>query len=112
MNLRCYMIFFLLSFSWLLSFQENHICIDSFSASLDSDSSEHEPPRTLGSEPSSDSEHEKEMCHFGHCSHGIRVTFLSISLPLEIGSPFYFIPYNSKALPASVRLSLRPPALA
>ena len=112
MKLRCYMIIFFLSFSWLLSFQENHLCSDDSSASLLSGAEKADKrPNTLGAEPSSDADHEKEMCHFGHCSHGIGIAIQRLSMPIELDSPFASIPYASKPLNGTTRLSLRPPAL-
>lgn len=115
MNVRCYMIIFLLSFSWLLSFQENHLCSDDTSATLLSHSEkENQHLVMLGSQPSPEpeSDHDKEMCHFGHCSHGLRVAVLSLSLTIELNSTYISIPYSSMPLAGITRPNLRPPALA
>lgn len=105
----CYIMIFLLSFSWLLSFQENHLCSDDSSVALHATEAK---DIESDSESSHEREHDKEMCHFGHCSHGVRAAVLHLSLPLALSSFFNRIPYISKPLSGITRLNLRPPALA
>lgn len=111
MKTRCFMIILLLGLSWLLSFQENHICSDSSSAGLTASAVETQILDS-GNQSSSEDEHDKEMCHFGHCSHGIRVSFLQLSLPYDPDSFLLWFPYSSRPLQGILRSYLRPPALA
>jgi hypothetical protein len=114
MKYRSYIMFFLLSLSWLLSSWEKHICIE--------DSSQHAVSVRTDVPTSSElasvlqgfdheDTHDQEMCHFGHCSHGIGIVssfvFASIEALPEILSSHY-TPYPSLDIKKS---ALRPPAL-
>jgi hypothetical protein len=112
MKPRCYIFIFLLSFSWLLSFQENHLCSEDSSAAPQLSEVEDHGHLTHEEAPSSGSEHDKEMCHFGHCSHGIGATQGQLSLPLVLSTPTLFSAYNLRCLAGISGFNLRPPALA
>jgi hypothetical protein len=109
-----YILIFGLITSWLLSFQETHLCRDdsTFSASLSS------PVESFDNElinPSDKNEHDLsglEMCHFGHCVHAVKISSL---LPLKSFTALGVensTPYKSIEHSEYLFLSLRPPARA
>ncbi|RZA24679.1 MAG: hypothetical protein EOP10_09180 [Proteobacteria bacterium] len=113
MRARHIIVMLFLSLSWLLSFHENHLCSDASSVdvSLANPTSDHfEVLR--GESSSTSTEHDKEMCHFGHCSHGAGLSRLPLTHPTLQASERILIPYPETSSSGITRPNLRPPAIA
>lgn len=86
------LIIIILITGWTLSTQESHFCRDDSSFS--------------------ETEHQMEMCHFGHCSHVLRIVRVA---PEDVVFAFTFVlptPYTSSRYERVQKLHLRPPARA
>ena len=110
MQIRCYMMILILSFSWLLSFQENHLCSDESSASVITAFDNTGPSNSFDVKHPPDADHQKEMCHFGHCSHAIGTADSGIVLPNRHKFTCHLFTYNSRQLTGISRPDFRPPA--
>ncbi|RYZ80535.1 MAG: hypothetical protein EOP04_25685 [Proteobacteria bacterium] len=112
MHARHIIVMLFLSLSWLLSFHENHLCSDSSSIDVSLENHDIHQMDVLDKDSSSaSSEHDKEMCHFGHCSHGVSLSRLPMTHPVLQVSERVQIPYPETSLIGITRPNLRPPAI-